>query len=870
MSITFEPLEVPGARTYYGNALPYGLQVKGATSDTPAIAESVAALREFSASGKLQELLDRHGAVLFRGFGHPSAQTFSDLVCTAEEARGYKPFEQIGLAGKRSAASKNVWTANEGSSAKRFYQHNEYARYTHFPSNIHFYSVKKAPKGGLSPIAHSANVFDKISAEIPELVKDVHERGLGMKMVFRAPGKEGTDNQFNWAGEFSFGQEFLPTDDEATKRSKVEKQVKRLTSDYKWNEDDSLELTQYIPDLPSEYGDGSPIPRKYLDKLIEVVDKEELYLSLEEGDILFMDNYQAGPHLASKQYDPVRQMSETPMDTAPSSIAAATMVEQDPAMTLRVTPQPIANSPRQDPITTLHLHERAFLNHKGQVYQADTMPTLEVTNFNIIVSLLGGWIAAFGLVSYLSKENLYLSEALISLLAGVAFSPSGVNFIRPLEYAGTGENVEAITLNFTRLVLGVQLVIAGVQLPSRYLQKEWKSLSILVGIVMALMWLTTSVLVWAFIPELPFLHALAIGACVTPTDPILSNAIVKGKFAEHNVPEKLQQIIVAESGANDGLGYPFLFLALYLIKYTGEGANPADGNAMTAMGLWFGETLAYVIVLSVVYGVVAGWAAKDLLHWAEKRDYVDKESFVVFAIALALFVLGTCGMIGSDDVLACFVAGNVFTWDDWFRLQTVNDSFHPTIDMLLNMTIFMWFGAVCPWSDFVHNQVISIYQLIPLGILVLLIRRLPWVLAAHKYIHQISDVREALFAGFFGPIGVSAIFYVYILAQFIDRSLVDGDEVRSDVKHFREISLVVVWFLAVCSVVVHGLCIPIAKVGFYAHEKVSEHLGSNSDRDSEAATQSHLSPNSPNVETPLLPKSYQSFESIRRGEAAHA
>lgn len=51
-------------------------------------------------------------------------------------------------------------------------------------------------------------------------------------------------------------------------------------------------------------------------------------------------------------------------------------------------------------------------------FQVDTMPALEITNFNIIVSLLGGWIAAFGLVSYLSKENLYLSEArkLFSLL----------------------------------------------------------------------------------------------------------------------------------------------------------------------------------------------------------------------------------------------------------------------------------------------------------------------------------------------------------------------------------------------------------------------------------------------------------------------
>ena len=39
------------------------------------------------------------------------------------------------------------------------------------------------------------------------------------------------------------------------------------------------------------------------------------------------------------------------------------------------------------------------------------MPTLEVTNFNIVCSVLGGFITLFGLVSYLFKEKFYLSEA---------------------------------------------------------------------------------------------------------------------------------------------------------------------------------------------------------------------------------------------------------------------------------------------------------------------------------------------------------------------------------------------------------------------------------------------------------------------------
>jgi NhaP-type Na+/H+ or K+/H+ antiporter len=257
------------------------------------------------------------------------------------------------------------------------------------------------------------------------------------------------------------------------------------------------------------------------------------------------------------------------------------------------------------------------------------MPTLTVTNFNIVCSVLGGFITLFGLVSYLFKEKFYLSEALISLLAGVAFSPHAANFIRPLDYVGNDPIVlNAVSLAFCRLVLGVQLVLAGVQLPSKYLKTEWNSLSLLLGPIMCTMWLAGSLLVWGLVPNLPFLHALAIGACVTPTDPVLSNSIVKGKFADKNVPKDLQKIIIAESGANDGLGYPFLFLALYLIKYT-QGPGQ-EGGAGEAMRLWFGETWAYTIALSVIYGATVGWIAKELLHIAEERKYVDRESFLVF------------------------------------------------------------------------------------------------------------------------------------------------------------------------------------------------------------------------------------------------
>jgi sodium/hydrogen antiporter len=75
--------------------------------------------------------------------------------------------------------------------------------------------------------------------------------------------------------------------------------------------------------------------------------------------------------------------------------------------------------------------------------------------------------------------------------------------------------------------------------------------------------------------------------------------------------------------------------------------------------------------------------------------------------------------------------------------------------MLLNLAIFMWFGAVCPWASFLRNDIIPLYRLVFLGILILLFRRLPVVYAMHKVIPQIEEQRQALFVGFFGPIGGS-------------------------------------------------------------------------------------------------------------------
>jgi NhaP-type Na+/H+ or K+/H+ antiporter len=68
----------------------------------------------------------------------------------------------------------------------------------------------------------------------------------------------------------------------------------------------------------------------------------------------------------------------------------------------------------------------------------------------------------------------------------------------------------------------------------------------------------------------------------------------------------------------------------------------------------------------------------------------------------------------------------------------------------------MYIGAVVPWDDFHQPDTSGITwpRLLLLGVLVLLFRRIPSTLALYKFMPKCcKNWREALFMGYFGPIG---------------------------------------------------------------------------------------------------------------------
>jgi NhaP-type Na+/H+ or K+/H+ antiporter len=187
--------------------------------------------------------------------------------------------------------------------------------------------------------------------------------------------------------------------------------------------------------------------------------------------------------------------------------------------------------------------------------------------------------------------------------------------------------------------------------------------------------------------------------------------------------------------------YPFMFITIFLMQRREDHASIG-----TVIGHWIISTWLYQIALAVAIGAVIGYIARKTLKEAHNRQLIDHESFLAYGLGLTFFTLGVVGVLGSDDVLACFIAGNSLTWYDFVRVETEDDTFQDVIDSILNASIFIYLGALIPWSQFGQDGLVP-WRLVVLCICILAFRRLPWVMALWHFIPSLPDTQQALFAG---------------------------------------------------------------------------------------------------------------------------
>lgn len=155
---------------------------------------------------------------------------------------------------------------------------------------------------------------------------------------------------------------------------------------------------------------------------------------------------------------------------------------------------------------------------------------------------------------------------------------------------------------------------------------------------MTIMWLSTTLCVFFTIPRMSFISSLIIAACVTSTDPVLSQAVAKGSFSDKYVARPLREIISAEAGANDGFASPFLMLGVSLIfQYAKVGRAAASiWNVGDVLRYWTVEALLYIVMLAIAYGAFVGFCARKTIEFSLKRKWIDTESYLLFPTALGV------------------------------------------------------------------------------------------------------------------------------------------------------------------------------------------------------------------------------------------
>ncbi len=128
---------------------------------------------------------------------------------------------------------------------------------------------------------------------------------------------------------------------------------------------------------------------------------------------------------------------------------------------------------------------------------------------------------------------------------------------------------------------------------------------------------------------------------------------------------------------------------------------------------------------------------------------------------MSFVALGGVKLIGSDGILAVFMAGVGFDLVVKGSERSEEENVQDALDLMTTTTMFALFGLALPWQDWLSLG----WQGLLLVIAILLLRRLPVFLLLNRFIPHTKGYLDALFMGWFGPIGVAAIFYANLAAH---------------------------------------------------------------------------------------------------------
>ncbi|MDO9494618.1 MAG: cation:proton antiporter [Nocardioides sp.] len=376
-----------------------------------------------------------------------------------------------------------------------------------------------------------------------------------------------------------------------------------------------------------------------------------------------------------------------------------------------------------------------------------------------------------------------LPQALRSLAVSAPMVLVGIGLVIGLfpisgEFALDPVDDRAVILHVTELAVLVALMGVGLALdrplrPSAW--RTWASWSAtwrLLAVAMPLSIGAVALLGWAVVGLGPA-AALLLGAVLAPTDPVLASDVqVGGPMLADDLEEleegladedgdtaqRLDEVrfaLTSEAGLNDGLAFPFVYLAILVA---------AGGFGLAESGEWLGWYLVGKVVIGVVVGVAAGWALGRVAFRSNRpalRLAEQGEPLLVLAALLASY--GAAEVVGGYGFLAVFACAMAMRASE--RDHEYHRAMHEVIERLerlITLAVLLFLGMATTrglLSDLTWSSVL-------VGVaLVFVIRPLSGLVSLAVFPRAEDrpggmDDGDRLAVAFFGVRGVGSLYYL--------------------------------------------------------------------------------------------------------------
>ena len=370
----------------------------------------------------------------------------------------------------------------------------------------------------------------------------------------------------------------------------------------------------------------------------------------------------------------------------------------------------------------------------------------ELSSYHIVLAIVGCAILfAHWLPRWISGREPAASALLIGAgYLAFAFIPGTPTPFNPVNSPKIWEMTSEICV-----VIG--LFGVGIRIDSLRVWKNWQATVRLLIIAMPL-----TIAALAFVgmaaAGMTLATGLLLGAILAPTDPVLASDVQVGKPLEGG-EHPVRFTLTTEAGLNDGLAFPFLYLAMAVIA--------AGGWSLGLIGEWLAVDVAYRITVGLISGLVLGWMLARLLFDFPRANALSKTESGLVAFAGVMIIYGVTELVEGFGFIAVFVAGLTL------RRSETNHEYHAklhdfveALERALTALLLVALGAAIPaLLPFFTLQV----AVISLVLLFVIRPAAAWLALSRTTLPP----RERFVVAFYGIRGIGSIYYLAYAATHI-------------------------------------------------------------------------------------------------------